>query len=381
MIPARSGPLAGVRVVEIAGLGPGPFAGMMLADAGADVIRVDRVGPPDPYARTDVLSRNRRSIAIDLRSEPGLEVLLRLVDGADLIFEGFRPGVAERLGFGPEVCLERNPRIVYGRMTGWGQDGPLAPTAGHDINYIAAAGALRPVGHADSPPPPPLNFVGDFGGGGMLLAFGLVCALMEARASGTGQVVDAAMVDGVGAQTAFIHGLMASNLWSDERESNLLDGAAPFYRCYRCADGEFLAVGAVEEKFYNNFLLGLGLTRQDWPQHDQSMWPDQRARIATIIATRARDEWASHFAGLDACVTPVLSLTEAPQHPHAKSRASFQTIDGVTHPSAAPRFSRYPTAAPPISPRLPGADSDAVLSEIGLTTDEIADLRAAGTVQ
>lgn len=374
------GPLAGVRIVEFAGIGPGPFAGMLLADAGADVVRVDRVagvGPVD--ASTDTLARSRRSVAVDLKHPDGVEVALRLAGAADALIEGFRPGVAERLGIGPAECLARNPRLVYGRMTGWGQEGPWAPLAGHDLTYIALAGALHPVGAADAPPPPPLNYVADFGGGGMLLAFGVVAALLAARESGRGQVVDAAMVDGAAAQTAMFHGLLASGLWRDEREANLLDGAAPFYRCYACADGAFVAVGALEGEFYARLLDGLGLDPDEWPQHDESRWPEQRSRLADVFATRTRDEWMEILGGTDACVAPVLSLTEAPSHDHHEARGTFVEHAGLVQPAPAPRFSETPSA---ISrpPAVPGAHTADVLAEVGFDDDAISRLRAAGAV-
>lgn len=377
MAAQRSGPLSGVRVIEVAGIGPGPFAGMMLADAGAEVIRVDRPGAPAQDPRTDILARSRRSIVLNLQNPHGVEVLLRLVESADVLFEGFRPGVAERLGFGPAVCLARNPRLVYGRMTGWGQDGPLAPRAGHDINYIALTGALHAIGPADQPPPPPLNVVGDFGGGGMLLAFGIVCALLAARESGEGQVVDAAMVDGVAAQIAMHRGMLAAGRWQDEREANLLDGAAPFYRCYRCADGRYLAVGAIEPKFYAELLDKLGIDEPPSTQHDTSRWPALRRTMAEVIATRTRDEWMAVFEGSDACVAPVLSLGEAPHHPHNRARGAYLELDGVVHPVPAPRFSATP-AAPPRPAATPGADTDAILAELGYSPDEVASLRESG---
>ncbi len=375
------GPLQGVRVVEIAGIGPGPFAGMMLADAGADVLRVDRVSHVHAAADPahDVLSRGRRSVAVDLKQPDGAEVVLALVAGADALIEGFRPGVAERLGIGPDACLARNPALVYGRMTGWGQDGPWAARAGHDLDYIALAGALHPVGPADAPPPPPLNYVGDFGGGGLLLAFGLVSAVLAARTSGRGQVVDAAMIDGAAAQTAMVHGMLAAGLWRDEREANLLDGAAPFYRTYRCADGRFLAVGALEPQFYAELLDRLGLDPDEWPQHDQSRWPAQRARLAERFATRTRAEWMAVFDGSDACVAPVLSLGEAPDHPHHRARATFVRHDGAVQPGPAPRFSGTPSQLR-TGPPAPGAHTDDVLALAGYDPAAVTRLRAAGVV-
>ncbi|MGH8930397.1 MAG: CaiB/BaiF CoA transferase family protein [Egibacteraceae bacterium] len=380
-----TGPLEGVRVLEVASIGPGPFAAMLLADMGADVVRVDRVRPaPHAAIRSaeaghDVLARGRRSVAVDLKDRRGAEVVRRLVEGRDVLIEGFRPGVAERLGLGPEECLQRNPRLVYGRMTGWGQDGPWAKMAGHDINYIAVAGALYPIGPADRPPPVPLNYVGDFGGGGMLLAFGVCAALLERERSGRGQVIDAAMVDGAALQTAMFHGLLSMGGWTEAREENLLDGAAPFYRTYQTADGGFIAVGALEPSFYTEMLARLGLDPTDWPQHDRTRWPALTQQLTGVFAGRTRDDWARIFSGSDACVAPVLSLTEAPRHEQLTARRAFVEIDGVVQPSPAPRFSRTIPSLPR-SPALAGADTDAVLAEAGLSGEEIADLRRAGVI-
>ncbi len=376
-----TGPLRGIRVVELAGIGPGPFAAMLLADLGADVVRVDRAaGVGGAGLARDVLARGRRSVGVDLKHPEGVAVVLQLLDGADVLVEGFRPGVTERLGLGPAACLERNPGLVYGRMTGWGQDGPWAAMAGHDLDYIAVAGALHPIGARDAPPPVPLNYVGDFGGGGMLLAFGVACALVERSASGRGQVVDAAMVDGAALQTAMLHGWLAMDLWTDERQANLLDGAAPFYRCYACADGRFVAVGALEPAFYAALLEGLGLRADDWPQSDPARWPQQASAFAALFATRDRDDWAAHFAGTDACVAPVLSPVEAPAHPQVAARATFAEPDGLRQPAPAPRFSRTPGALsrPPV---LPGQHTDEILRDLGLRPDEVAALRAAGAVR
>jgi alpha-methylacyl-CoA racemase len=377
----RFGPLSGIRVVEIAGIGPGPFAAMLLADLGADVVRLDRAGHVAPAGANlapgqDVLARGRRSVGVDLKHPRGVEVALRLVDTADVLIEGFRPGVAERLGVGPQECLERNPAIVYGRMTGWGQEGPLAARAGHDLNYIAVAGALHPIGPADQPPPVPLNYVGDFGGGGMLLAFGVACALVERATSGRGQVVDAAMVDGAALQSAMFHGMLAMGLWTPQRASNLLDGGAPFYTC---ADGEFVAVGALEPQFYAELLARLELDPETWPQHDQAQWPAQSEALAAIFQTRSRDEWAKVFDGSDACVSPVLALDEAPDHPHAVARATFTESAGVRQPAPAPRFSRTPgaIAGPPV---LPGQHTDEVLTAAGFGAHEVSALRDAGAI-
>jgi alpha-methylacyl-CoA racemase len=376
------GPLTGVRVIEIASLAPAPFGCMILADLGADVLRVDRAERSGPQARVpiDPLSRGRRSIGLNLKEPAAIDVLLRLAENADVLVEGFRPGVAERLGFGPDVCAQRNPRLIFARMTGWGQDGPLAPTAGHDIDYIAISGALGPIGRAGESPVPPLNLVGDFGGGGMLLALGILAALVERASSGRGQVVDAAMVDGSALLTSFVYGLLASGAWRDERGGNLLDGGAPFYDTYVCGDGGYVAVGALEPQFYAALLAGLGLTDAGLPaQHDRSGWPVLRERFAATFASKSRDEWAQVFAGTDACVSPVLSLAEAPRHPHATARNAFVEVGGVVQPAPAPRFGRSPAGHPAAPPR-PGADTDTVLAGLGLADDEIAGLRARGVI-
>ena len=380
------GPLEGIRVIELASLAPAPFGCMILSDLGAEVLRVERpehcgAGRPAPV---DPLTRGRTSIGLNLKDPAGLELLLQLVQGADVLVEGFRPGVAERLGFGPEVCAERNRGLVFARMTGWGQDGPLASTAGHDIDYIGISGALHPIGRAGERPVPPLNLVGDFGGGGMLLAIGILAALTERQRSGTGQVVDAAMVDGSALLTSFIYGLRARGGWRDERGVNLLDGGAPFYDTYQTADGKYVAVGALEPQFYAALLAGLGLTGAELPaQLDPAGWPELRARFTAIFGQRTRDEWVAVFAGTDACVAPVLSPAEAADHPHNQARGVFAEIGGVRQPAPAPRFSRseVPTPAAPVRP---GTDTDAVLGSgdwrIGLGPAEIAQLRARGGV-
>jgi alpha-methylacyl-CoA racemase len=376
------GPLDGIRVVEIASLAPAPFGCMILSDLGADVLRVDRAEICGPNARAplDPLARGRRSAGINLKDPAGVELLLRLVTSADVLVEGFRPGVAERLGFGPQVCAERNPRLVYGRMTGWGQDGPLAPTAGHDIDYIAISGALSLVGRAGQSPVPPVNLLADFGGGGMLLALGVLAALLERERSGLGQVVDAAMVDGSALLTSFVYGLRAAGAWQDARGVNLLDGGAPFYDTYQTADGEYVAVGALEAKFYAELLAGLGLSAADLPpQHDRAGWPVLRARFTEVFLTRTRDEWAEVFAASDGCVAPVLGPAEAPGHPHNASRGTFADLGGLVQPAPAPRFGRSPAGVPSAPPR-PGADTDAVLAELGCTPADIAAMRASGTV-
>jgi alpha-methylacyl-CoA racemase len=376
------GPLDGVRVIEIASLAPAPFGCMILSDLGADVLRVDRTDScgPNVVARPDPLSRGRRSIGIDLKSADGVGLLLRLAESADVLVEGFRPGVAERLGFGPQVCAARNPRLVFARMTGWGQDGPLAATAGHDIDYIAISGALFPVGRAGERPVPPVNFLGDFGGGGMLLALGVLAALVERARSGLGQVVDAAMVDGSALLTSFLYGLRAAGGWQDARGVNLLDGGAPFYDTYETADGLHVGVGALEPKFYAELLAGLGLADAGLPgQHDRAGWPVLRERFAAMFLTRTRDEWAEVFAGTDACVAPVLGPAEAPGHPHALARDAFIEVGGLVQPAPAPRFSRSAAGRPAAPPR-PGADTDAVLGELGISGAEIAALRSRGIV-
>jgi alpha-methylacyl-CoA racemase len=376
------GPLDGVRVVEIASLAPAPFGCMILSDLGAEVVRVDRAElcGPDARAPLDPLSRGRRSIGINLKDPDGVELLLRLAETADVLVEGFRPGVTERLGFGPEACARRNPRLVYARMTGWGQEGPLASTAGHDIDYIAVSGALAMVGRAGESPVPPVNLLGDFGGGGMLLALGVLAALLERERSGLGQVVDAAMVDGSALLTSFVYGLRATGGWQDARGVNLLDTGAPFYDVYQTSDGQYVAVGALEAKFYAELLAGLGLSGADLPgQHDRSGWPVLRARFAEAFATRTRDEWAEVFANSDGCVAPVLNAAEAPAHPYNAERGTFAEVGGVLQPAPAPRFGRSAAGTPAAPPR-PGADTDAVLAGLGCAAAEIAAFRANGTV-
>jgi alpha-methylacyl-CoA racemase len=377
------GPLDGVRVVEIASLAPAPFGCMILSDLGADVLRVERPEAcgPDAPAPVDPLTRGRRSIGLNLKDPAGVDLLLSLLESADVLVEGFRPGVAERLGFGPEVCEQRNPGLIFARMTGWGQEGPLAPTAGHDIDYIAISGALHPIGRAGERPVPPLNLVGDFGGGGMLLAIGVLAALVERQRSGRGQVVDAAMVDGSALLTSFIYGLRARGAWRDERGVNLLDGGAPFYDTYATADGRHVAVGALEPQFYAALLVGLGLTDASLPaQLDMSGWPVLRARFAEVFAQRTRDEWAAVFEGTDACVAPVLSPAEACEHPHNLARKVFTDVGGLSQPAPAPRFWRTAAASPPRPPARPGADTDAVLGALGLDRARIAELRENGVV-
>ena len=350
----RSGPLAGLHVLEIEAIGPVPWVGMMMADQGADVVRVDRPAPLDlglaGETRFEVNARGRRSVVIDLKSPEGVEKVLRLAERADILLEGMRPGVMERLGLGPELCLARNPKLVYGRMTGWGQHGPLANAVGHDINYIATTGALHTMGRAGEPPAIPLNLVGDFGGGALFLAFGVLAALHEARSSGRGQVVDAAMVDGTLALLAPVIGRWQNGDWLDRRESNLLDGGAHFYRTYATSDGEAVAVGAIEPRFYAALLNGLGLSDRPLPaQQDRSQWPAMRELLAAIFARHTRDHWTAVFDGTEACVSPVLSLAEMSRHPHIRGRESLVDVNGVMQPAPAPRFSRTPgaVAGPP----------------------------------
>jgi len=379
-----AGPLAGVRVLELAGIGPGPYAAMVLSDMGAEVVRIDRAAqvqgssgrPP-----VDVLNRGRRSIGVDLKSPEGVEAVLRLVASADALIEGFRPGVTERLGLGPDVCLERNPRLVYGRMTGWGQEGPYASAAGHDINYIALAGALEGIGRAGGPPTPPLNLVGDFGGGGLLLAFGIACGLLEASRSGQGQVVDAAMVDGAANLMAMFFGFKAMGMWSPERGTNLLDTGAHFYDVYECADGRYVSIGSIEPQFYAELLKRTGLDGDPdlAAQMDRSKWPALKEKLAEVFRSRTRDEWCDEMEGTDVCFAPVLSMDEAPSHPHNVARGAFVERDGVVQPAPAPRFSRTPAELdrPPASP---GQHTDEVLADWGFSTDEVAALRSARAV-
>ncbi|MGW1062683.1 CaiB/BaiF CoA transferase family protein [Micromonospora rubida] len=381
-----AGPLTGVRVVELAGIGPGPFTAMMLADLGADVIRVDRATDVDPSAfgtpHPDLLNRGRRSVAVDLKSTGGRDAVLALVGHADALVEGFRPGVTERLGLGPADCHPVNPRLVYGRMTGWGQDGPLAPYAGHDIDYLALTGALHGIGRPGERPVPPLNLLGDFGGGGMMLALGVVSALYAVRAGAPGQVVDAAVVDGVAVLSTQVHALRRLGLWQDPRGVNLLDGGAPFYDTYECADGLHLAVGALESRFYAELVrrTGFPLPGDEAPDRDDpANWPALRAAWARLFRTRTRDEWTALLGSSDACVAPVLDWREAPEHPHLAARGVFVEHAGATQPAPAPRFTGTPTALRRPPPH-PGEHTDEVLAEAGLAADRIAALRAAGAV-
>lgn len=378
-----AGPLTGFRIIELAGIGPGPFCGMMLADMGAEVIRIDRPGVNPMIAQASghgILFRNRRTLAVDLKKPEGVEAVLKLCEGADAIFEGFRPGVTERLGLGPEVALARNPKLVYGRMTGWGQTGPMAHLAGHDINYIALTGALHAMSRTNEVPAPPLNLVGDFGGGGMLMAYGLVCALLEASKSGKGQVVDAAMVDGAASLMAMFYGLKNVGMFSNNRGTHLLDTGAPFYDVYETADGKFISVGAIEPQFYAILKEKAGLDDETYgKQMDMANWPEQKKKIMAIFKQKTRDEWCALLDGTDACFAPVLNLDEAPQHPHMKARNTFIDVGGQLQPAPAPRFSRSTTAAPtPMTPM--GQDSEAVLRDFGFSAGDIEKLFAAGAV-
>jgi alpha-methylacyl-CoA racemase len=379
------GPLAGFRIIEMAGIGPAPFAGMLFSDMGADVIRVDRreasdLGIPGREPKFDILNRGRKTIAVDVKAEAGREVVKRLVAKADALIEGFRPGVMERLGLGPDALLAINPKLVFGRMTGFGQDGPMANAAGHDINYIALSGALHAIGRQGEAPVPPLNLVGDFGGGGMFLAFGVVCALLEAQKSGKGQVVDAAMVDGSATLMAIIYGMYAQGAWKDERGVNVLDTGAPWYDVYKTKDGKWLSVGSIEGRFYDELLQRLRIDPATMPKRgDRKAWPDIRRRLADTIAGKTRAEWDEAFAGSDACVAPVMSMVEVESHPHNKARNTFTTRDGVLQPQPAPRFSR---TKPELgdAPKRAGIDTDAVLEDFGFSTAEIADLKKGGIV-
>ncbi|MFF7474201.1 CoA transferase [Streptomyces sp. NPDC008092] len=369
---ATAGPLAGCRVLELGGIGPGPFAGMLLADLGAEVVRVDRPGreaEPDAGGPAAVLDRGKRSVVLDLKQPAAIDALLRLVEHADVLIEGFRPGVTERLGIGPHDCLARNPRLVYGRMTGWGQDGPLAAAAGHDITYIALTGALGAIGEAGGPPRIPLNLVGDFGGGGCYLVIGVLAALHAAGRTGAGQVVDAAVVDGTAHLLASTFAKLARDEWRDERGVNRFDGGWPFYAVYETKDGRHVAVGALERKFYRSLVELLGIDVDPERQHDRSAWPELRELLAKRFAERTRDEWAALFEGTDACVAPVLSLTEAPAHPHLAARESLFVRDGVLQPAAAPRFSATPARPGPTAPAV-GADSRAVFRDWGVPYPE-----------
>lgn len=383
-VVGSSGPLQGFRVVELASEGPVSFCAMLLADLGAEVLRVDRpagsVAPDGRPPRDAVLGRGRRSVAVDLKHPDGTETVLRLIERADAFLEGFRPGVAERLGLEPDACHARNPRLVYGRATGWGQAGPLAQAAGHDINYVALSGLLSAVGRAGQPPTPPLAVTGDFGGGGAFLAVGVLAALLEAQRSGTGQVVDAAAVDGAAALMGVFYGLHSTGDWNDERGTNLLDSGAPFYDCYETADGEYVAIGALEPKFFADLVQRLGLAGENLPaQYDRDGWPRLRKRLAETFRTRTRQEWCDLLEGTDSCFAPVLRLGEAPHHPHNQERGVFLERDGVVHPAPAPRLSRTPAGIAGPAPRS-GQDTAAALADWGFDPADIERLRDSGAV-
>jgi alpha-methylacyl-CoA racemase len=372
------GPLHSVKVLEFAGIGPGPFCGMLLSDLGADVVRIDRKGGARG-AKSDITARGRRSVAMDLKSSAAVEACLCLMETADAVFEGFRPGVMERLGLGPETALARNPRLVYGRMTGWGQDGPLASAAGHDMNYIALTGALHAIG-VDDKPVPPLNLIGDFGGGALYLAFGLLAAVIHARATGKGQVVDCAMIDGAASLMAMFYGFKAAGMWKETRRSNLLDGGAHFYDTYRCADGLWVSIASIEPQFYALLLEKTGISDPEFgAQMDRASWPALRLRLAAVIATKTREEWRAIMEGSDVCFAPVLTLEEAPAHPHNVARKTFVEVDGVVQPAPAPRFSSSPGAVAGPPPTA-GAHNRAALTDWGFSEAQIDALQAAGAL-
>lgn len=374
------GPLKGLKIIEMAGIGPGPFCGMVLADLGVEIIRVDRASAIGTGSKQDAANRGKKSIAVDLKSEEGVEVVLKLVETADAIFEGFRPGVMERLGLGPDVCLERNERIVFGRMTGWGQEGPLANAAGHDINYISLTGALAAIGRPGSPPVPPLNLIGDFGGGGMLLALGLLAALLESKESKKGQVVDAAMTDGSALLMTMIYSMYSSGMWKTSMGSNLLDGGSHFYDTYECKDGKFISLGSIEPQFYALLCQIAELDESIFgKQMSRDSWPEQKEAIKKIILDKTRDEWCELMEGTDVCFAPVLDMSEAPKHPHNIERKTFIDLEGVTQPAPAPRFSR---TEPEVvsSPSIVGEHTDEVLTSIGFSDEDINTLKTSGAV-
>ena len=377
------GPLAGLKIVEFAGIGPAPMCAMLLADLGADILRIDRTQDAglgiDRRPEFDLLNRGRRSAAIDLKHKDGVAAALRLAERADVLIEGFRPGVMERMGLGPDVCLARNPKLVYGRMTGWGQTGPLAQAAGHDLNYIALIGALHAIGPAEKPTAP-LNLIGDFGGGALYLAFGICAALYERQQSGKGQVIDAAMTDGAASLATLFYGLLAQGTWKDARAANVLDGAAPFYDTYETQDGKFVSIAPIETKFYAEFLAKLGLDPASLPkQYDTKRWPETKAKFAAAIKAKTRDEWCRILEGTDACFAPVLSLAEAPNHAHNAARGTFTEVAGVVQPAPAPRFLRT-TGAVQCAPPAPGANTADALADWGFGESEVAALKKAGAV-
>ncbi len=372
------GPLTGLKIVEFAGIGPGPFCGMLLSDLGADVVRIDRKGP-GRGSKFDVTGRGRRSIALDLKHPEAVETCLKLMETADVVFEGFRPGVMERLGLGPDVALKRNPKLVFGRMTGWGQTGPFANAAGHDMNYIAISGALHAIGTEDKPIPP-LNLVGDFGGGALYLAFGLLAGVIHSRATGQGQVIDCAMSDGAASLMAMFYGMKGSGMWKDERRGNLLDGGAHFYDTYQCSDGGWISIGSIEPQFYALLLEKTGITDPQFKnQMSRDEWPELGAKLAAVIRTKTRDEWCDLMAGTDVCFAPVLTLEEAPKHAHNAARQTFVTIEGVVQPAPAPRFSATPGAVQGPPPAI-GAHSDTALTDWGFAAEEVERLKAVGAL-
>jgi alpha-methylacyl-CoA racemase len=365
----RQGPLTGLKVVEFAGIGPGPFCGMLLSDLGADVVRIDRKGGRGG-APSDITARGRRSVALDLKSPAAIEACLKLMEAADAVFEGFRPGVMERLGLGPDVALKRNPKLVYGRMTGWGQTGPYASAAGHDMNYIAITGALHAIGTTEKPIPP-LNLVGDFGGGALYLAFGLLAGVIQARETGKGQVIDCAMSDGAASLMAMFYGFKASGVWKETRRSNMLDGGAHFYDTYQCADGKWISIGSIEPQFYALLLEKTGIDDPEFVrQHDRAIWPELHDKLAAVIAAKSQAEWCAIMEGTDVCFAPVLDLDEAPKHPHNAARKTFVEVAGVTQPAPAPRFSATPGAIQSPPPAVGAHDREA-LADWGLSTAEI----------
>jgi alpha-methylacyl-CoA racemase len=371
------GPLSGIRIVEFQGIGPGPFAAMLLSDMGADVIRIDRKGGRTPH-KAEITYRGRPAVALDLKKPEAVEAALMLIEKADALIEGFRPGVMERLGLGPEICAKRNPKLVFGRMTGWGQTGPLAEAAGHDINYIALSGALHAIGNAGGKPVPPLNLVGDFGGGALYLALGVVSALLEASRSGKGQVVDAAMTDGAASLMAMFYGMSAAGMWQDKRGVNMLDSGTHFYDTYETRDGKWISLGSIEPQFYREMLEKTGITDLDFgAQMDRNAWPALKDKIAAVIRTKTRDEWDAIMLGSDVCYAPVLSLAEAPQHPHNVARETFVEIDGITQPAPAPRFSRTPTSVRSVPE---GANNRAALGSWGFSPNDIETLETAGAI-
>ena len=374
------GPIKGIRVIEMAGIGPGPFCAMMLSDMGAEVVRIDRLNQKGAGSRANVLNRGRRSLALDLKTPQGVETVLALIDQADILIEGFRPGVMERLGLGPEPALQRNPKLVYGRMTGWGQSGPLAQAAGHDINYISIAGALGAMGYADRPPAPPLNLVGDFGGGAMYLLSGVLAALVERSHSGQGQVIDAAMTDGTASLLSPFFGLMAMNLWTTDRSSNKLDGGAHYYGSYECSDGKHISIGSIEPQFYALLLQKCEITDDAFlAQQDQSGWPELRIKLEILFKTKTRDDWCTIMEGTDVCFAPVLNLKEASHHPHNEARATYVDFEGVTQPAPAPRFSRTQGEIQS-SAALTGEHSEQVLRDWGFDETRIDELKAAAAI-